>query len=60
MLEAGRLSGVDFKPFHDLMDYRIWEQELCDPETVKAGSLCFPIGAWATGQEKKQPVGCPI
>ncbi|PVF93106.1 S-adenosyl-L-methionine-dependent methyltransferase [Serendipita vermifera] len=47
MLSAGEISGVGIKPLHELMDYGIWDQELCDPATVRAGSLYFPVGTWA-------------
>jgi hypothetical protein len=32
------------------MEYHMWDQELCDPETVKSGSILIPVGPWATGQ----------
>jgi hypothetical protein len=47
---AGKLSGIDLRPFYRLMEYHMWDQELCDPETVKSGSILIPVGPWATGE----------
>jgi hypothetical protein len=47
---AQKISGIDLKPNYKLLEYHIWDQDLCDPETVKSGSILIPVGPWATGQ----------
>lgn len=43
-------SGLEFSPV--ILDNGPWDHELCDPETIVAGSLYLPIGPWAQGMSK--------
>ncbi|PVF94105.1 S-adenosyl-L-methionine-dependent methyltransferase [Serendipita vermifera] len=47
-ITAAVLNGIDGERSHNYLNYGIWDQPLCDPETVKAGSFLLPVGPWRT------------
>lgn len=48
MFEASKINGINFTRFYELLDSKIWDEELCDPETMRSGSINLPVGAWAS------------